>query len=140
MMPRGSGWSVCSGRLQSCVADRTLKARCRQKDAITATRETREAIENTKTEIRAERALDPAKAAAFGRQFGGGKRLTENEASSPTQQSGRMLTEEVTEDDIADVVGKWTGIPVSRLLEGEVQKLIAMRSVSIAGSSVKTKR
>jgi ATP-dependent Clp protease ATP-binding subunit ClpB len=39
---------------------------------------------------------------------------------------GTMLADEVTEEDIAEVVGKWTGIPVSRLLEGEVQKLIQM--------------
>jgi ATP-dependent Clp protease ATP-binding subunit ClpB len=37
-----------------------------------------------------------------------------------------MLTEEVTDEDVAEVVGKWTGIPVSRLLEGEVEKLIQM--------------
>src|SRR5438067_5331590 len=37
-----------------------------------------------------------------------------------------MLKEEVGEDDIAEVVAKWTGIPVSKLIEGEVQKLIAM--------------
>ena len=37
-----------------------------------------------------------------------------------------MLTEEVTEEDIAEVVAKWTGIPVSRLMEGEVEKLIHM--------------
>jgi len=37
-----------------------------------------------------------------------------------------MLTEKVTEEDIAQVIAKWTGIPVSRLLEGEVQKLIQM--------------
>jgi ATP-dependent Clp protease ATP-binding subunit ClpB len=39
---------------------------------------------------------------------------------------GSLLSDEVTEEDIAEVVGKWTGIPVSRLLEGEVQKLIQM--------------
>ena len=37
-----------------------------------------------------------------------------------------MLTEEVTEEDVAEVVAKWTGIPVSRLMEGEVEKLIQM--------------
>ena len=37
-----------------------------------------------------------------------------------------MLTEEVTEEDVAEVVAKWTGIPVSRLMEGEVEKLIHM--------------
>jgi ATP-dependent Clp protease ATP-binding subunit ClpB len=39
-----------------------------------------------------------------------------------------MLKEEVDEEDIAEVVGRWTGIPVSRLLEGEVQKLLQMES------------
>jgi ATP-dependent Clp protease ATP-binding subunit ClpB len=42
------------------------------------------------------------------------------------QQTRRMLKEEVDEEDVAEVVGKWTGIPVSRLLEGEVQKLVRM--------------
>src|SRR5204863_3648086 len=40
------------------------------------------------------------------------------------QQKQRMLKEEVDEEDVAEVVAKWTGIPVSRLLEGEVQKLV----------------
>src|SRR5271165_2223861 len=42
------------------------------------------------------------------------------------QQGGRLLNEEVTEEDIAQVVASWTGIPVSRMLEGERQKLIHM--------------
>ena len=42
------------------------------------------------------------------------------------QQKQRMLKEEVDEEDVAEVVGKWTGIPVSRLLEGEMQKLVRM--------------
>jgi ATP-dependent Clp protease ATP-binding subunit ClpB len=41
-------------------------------------------------------------------------------------EGGSMLTEEVTEEDVAQVVAKWTGIPVSRLMEGEVEKLIHM--------------
>ena len=48
-------------------------------------------------------------------------RLAELHAGGTT-----MLTEEVTDADVAEVVGKWTGIPVSRLLEGEVEKLIQM--------------
>ncbi len=43
-----------------------------------------------------------------------------------TQKSGRMLKQEVDEEDIAEVVSKWTRIPVSRLIEGEVQKLLHM--------------
>jgi ATP-dependent Clp protease ATP-binding subunit ClpB len=42
------------------------------------------------------------------------------------RSEGSLLTEEVTEQDIAEVVGKWTGIPVSKLMEGEVEKLIQM--------------
>src|SRR5262249_7020885 len=42
------------------------------------------------------------------------------------REGGSMLTEEVTEEDVAEVVAKWTGIPVSRLMEGEVEKLIQM--------------
>ena len=42
------------------------------------------------------------------------------------QKAKSMLKEEVDEEDIADVVGKWTGIPVNRLMEGEVQKLLKM--------------
>jgi len=42
------------------------------------------------------------------------------------QQKQRMLKEEVDEEDVAEVVAKWTGIPISRLLEGEVQKLVKM--------------
>ena len=42
------------------------------------------------------------------------------------QKSGRTLKEEVTEEDVAEVVAKWTGVPVSKMLEGEMQKLIKM--------------
>ena len=48
-------------------------------------------------------------------------RLTELQA-----EGGTMLTEEVTEQDVAEVVAKWTGIPVTRLMEGEVEKLVQM--------------
>ncbi len=55
------------------------------------------------------------------------KRLTaENTRLAEMQKSGRMLKEEVDEEDVAEVVAKWTGIPVTRLLEAEVQKLVKM--------------
>ncbi len=44
------------------------------------------------------------------------------------QESGKMLKEEVDEEDVAEVVSKWTGIPVSKMLEGEVEKLVKMES------------
>jgi ATP-dependent Clp protease ATP-binding subunit ClpB len=56
------------------------------------------------------------------------KVVTEQEArlAELHSEGGSMLTEEVTEEDVAQVVSKWTGIPVSRLMEGEVEKLIHM--------------
>jgi len=50
----------------------------------------------------------------------------EQEKLEKFQQDGVMLKEEVDEEDVAEVVAKWTGIPVSRMLEGEMQKLITM--------------
>src|SRR5207245_11759500 len=44
------------------------------------------------------------------------------------QRRHKMLTEEVTPEDIAQVVGKWTGIPVTKLLEGDVGKLLKMEA------------
>jgi ATP-dependent Clp protease ATP-binding subunit ClpB len=54
------------------------------------------------------------------------QRLSEAEQHGDQPAQARMLKEEVTEDDIAEVVSKWTGIPVSRMLEGEMQKLVHM--------------
>ena len=58
------------------------------------------------------------------------KTVAEAEKSLTAMQDegGTMLTEEVTDQDVAEVVAKWTGIPVSRLLEGEVEKLIQMET------------
>ena len=53
------------------------------------------------------------------------RRIAEQEAHEGSSEP-RMLKEEVDEEDIAEVVGKWTGIPVSRLMEGEIQKLLKM--------------
>ena len=50
----------------------------------------------------------------------------EQEQLSELQDDGVMLKEEVDEEDIAEVVAKWTGVPVSKMLEGEMQKLVAM--------------
>ena len=50
----------------------------------------------------------------------------ENERLAELQKSQRMLKEEVDEEDVAETVAKWTGIPVTRLLEAEVQKLVQM--------------
>jgi ATP-dependent Clp protease ATP-binding subunit ClpB len=55
------------------------------------------------------------------------KRIAAGDAASDGQpKTSRMLKEQVDEEDIAEVVAKWTNIPVSRLMEGEIQKLIHM--------------
>jgi ATP-dependent Clp protease ATP-binding subunit ClpB len=101
-----------------------------EKDAISRIRGLREQIEPTKTDIeRAERATDLARAAElrYGRMVQLERELTDAEAElAAMQQRGTMLREEVSEDDVAAIVAKWTGIPVNRLLEGEIEKLIAM--------------
>ena len=78
---------------------------------------------------RAQRAGDYAKASEL--QYGthSGARKADSASRkrlAELQTSQRMLKEEVDEEDIAEVVGKWTGIPVSRLMEGEIQKLLKM--------------
>ena len=101
-----------------------------EKEAIQAGRKLKESLEQVRVEVeRAQRAGDYAKASEL--QYG---QVPEVEASIKAQEARlhglqqikSMLKEEVDEEDIADVVGKWTGIPVSRLLEGEVQKLLKM--------------
>jgi ATP-dependent Clp protease ATP-binding subunit ClpB len=88
-------------------------------------------LEEARQEVeRAERETDLERAAEL--KFG---QIPELEAKVAEQRArleevhaggGTMLADEVTEEDIAEVVAKWTGIPVSRLMEGEVQKLIQM--------------
>ena len=76
---------------------------------------------------RAERDGDLERAAElrYGRLVELEKQLEEeNEALEELQTERKMLKEEVDEEDVAEVVGKWTGIPVSRLMEGEMQKLV----------------
>jgi ATP-dependent Clp protease ATP-binding subunit ClpB len=109
-----------------------LKARWHnEKSAIEAIKEARERLEEAHREAdRAEREANLERAAElrYGEIPELEKTMAEQEARlAELRQGGEsMLTEEVTEQDVAEVVAKWTGIPVSRLLEGEVQKLIHM--------------
>jgi ATP-dependent Clp protease ATP-binding subunit ClpB len=101
-----------------------------EKEAIGGLRETKGALERLQHEIEeAERAADYARAAElkYGRQVELQNRLHEQEAAL-SQRDGvqRLLKEEVDADDIARIVSAWTGIPVTRLLEGEQAKLIRM--------------
>jgi ATP-dependent Clp protease ATP-binding subunit ClpB len=87
-------------------------------------------IEEVKTaQAQAERAADFQKAAElkFGRLPAAQAKVAALDARlAETQKAGAMLHEEVTPEEIAEVVSKWTGVPVSRLLEGEVEKLLHM--------------
>jgi ATP-dependent Clp protease ATP-binding subunit ClpB len=101
-----------------------------EKDAIQKGRKLKEALDEVKQEVeRAQRAGDYAKASElqYGRVPQLEQQIRDEEARLATLQSSkRMLKEEVDEEDIAEVVSKWTHIPVSRLMEGEIQKLIHM--------------
>ena len=101
-----------------------------EKGAITRIRELKERIEELKyEEQKAEREGDLEKAAEvkYGTLIEAERQLEEeNQRLVELQKDRKMLKEEVDEEDVAEVVAKWTGIPVSRLMEGEVQKLVRM--------------
>jgi ATP-dependent Clp protease ATP-binding subunit ClpB len=108
-----------------------MKARWQnEKDAIDATNEARARLEAANREAeRAERDADLERAAKlrYGEIPELEKEVADGEARlAELHGGGSMLADEVTEEDIAEVVAKWTGIPVSRLMEGEVEKLIHM--------------
>jgi ATP-dependent Clp protease ATP-binding subunit ClpB len=102
-----------------------------EKEPIEVLKQTRARLEEVNREVeRAERETDLERAAEL--KFG---ELPELEKQAAEQEArleelhaggGTMLADEVTEEDVAEVVAKWTGIPVSRLMEGEVEKLIQM--------------
>ncbi len=99
-----------------------------EKDLLGSVRQRREAIEQTKQEIeKAERAYDLNKVAElrYGRLNELGAALEKAEAALADRKSV-LLKEEVGDEDIAEVVARWTGIPVAKLLEGEVDKLLQL--------------
>ncbi len=101
-----------------------------EKESISVIRNLKEDIEKTKLDAeQAERDADLAKAAElrYGRLLELNKDLEkENKKLESLQKDQKMLKEEVDEEDIAETVSKWTGIPVTRLVEGEIEKLINM--------------
>jgi len=103
-----------------------------EKEVIGEIRKLKEEIERVKTETAgAERDGDLSKAAElkYGRLPDLQKSLdASNSKLIELQKDRKMLKEEVDEEDIAEVVAKWTGIPVSRMLEGEREKLIQMEA------------
>jgi ATP-dependent Clp protease ATP-binding subunit ClpB len=101
-----------------------------EKDAIASIREKKELLETLRAEM--ERASDLERAAEI--RYGRIPQVERDIAEATTaldelQSQLRMLKEEVDQEDIAEVVSKWTGVPVSRLVEGEMQKLIRLEDV-----------
>ena len=107
-----------------------LKARWRQeKDLITRSRQLKQKIEQLKIEEQAaERKGDLQRVAEirYGLIRQAEEELAKVTAQLESSSGQRMLKEEVDEEDVAKIVSKWTGIPVSKMLEGEVKKLVTM--------------
>jgi ATP-dependent Clp protease ATP-binding subunit ClpB len=98
-----------------------------EKDAIQHVREIKEQLDHAKHDAEvAEREADLQKAAEL--RYGRIPELEKELATAEERTDGNsgFLKEEVTSEDVAEVVAKWTGIPVSRLMEGEVEKLVHM--------------
>jgi ATP-dependent Clp protease ATP-binding subunit ClpB len=104
-----------------------------EKDAIAEIRALKEQLETARTDAeKAEREGDLERAAAL--RYGTMRDLeaeidAKTERLNQLQADEQMLKEEVDEEDIAEIVAKWTGIPVSRLMEGEMAKLVRMEDV-----------
>jgi ATP-dependent Clp protease ATP-binding subunit ClpB len=101
-----------------------------EKDLIQTIRKIKEEQEQLGVEAQlAEREGDLAKVAEirYGRSAELQKRLEEaNQKLSNLQQNNKMLKEEVDDEDVAEVISRWTGIPVSKMLEGDREKLVCM--------------
>ncbi|HSA06105.1 MAG TPA: ATP-dependent chaperone ClpB [Candidatus Gastranaerophilales bacterium] len=101
----------------------------KEKGVISEVRNLKEEIEKTKQLVEeAEREADLAKAAElkYGKLIGLEKQLKADEEILAHKDENAMLKEEIDEEDIAKVVAKWTGIPVTRLIESELKKLLRM--------------
>lgn len=110
-----------------------LKARWqREKELIDSMNELKEQIDALKVEEQnAERRGDLEKVAEirYGKLVEADKKMKELAGKlSAAQKKGEMIKEVVDEEDVAQVVSKWTGIPISKMLEGEVEKLVKMES------------
>jgi len=100
-----------------------------ERETLQKVADLRSQIDQTKVEIeQASRAYDLNRAAEL--QYGTlvqlEQQLREAEQQEAAAQDGRLLKEEVDGEDIAEIVSRWTGVPVSRLVEGEIEKLMKM--------------
>jgi len=101
-----------------------------EKEAIASIQGLKEELESKRSEVEREADLERAAEIRYG-QIPELERKVEEATKrlDELQSAQRMLKEEVDEEDVAEVVSKWTGVPVSRLMEGEVQKLVRMEDV-----------
>jgi ATP-dependent Clp protease ATP-binding subunit ClpB len=125
-----------------------------EKDAITAIRSLKEELEQARADVEREPDLERAAEIRYGVLPDLERRLDDAGAHLDELQAGgqRMLKEEVDEEDVAEVVSKWTGVPVSRLMEGEMQKLLHLEehlqqrvvgqdaAVSVVASAIRRSR
>lgn len=111
----------------------TLKAKWdNEKNAINKVQKLREEIDNVNIEIeKAERSYDLNKAAElkYGKLPQLQKELAEEEAIAEEKNRATLLRDKVTEEEIAKIIERWTGIPTSKLMEGEKEKLINLEDI-----------
>ena len=103
-----------------------------EKDAINKVQKLREEIESVNREAeKAEREYDLDKAAKlrYGKLPELKKQLAESEEKAASDENNDLLHDKVTEEDIAKIVCRWTGIPVSKLMQGEREKLLSLEDV-----------
>ncbi len=101
-----------------------------EKDAIDRIRELKEQLENSRGELEREVDLERASEIRYGVLPEIERQISEaSKALDELQATQKMLKEEVDEEDIAEVISKWTGVPVSRLMEGELSKLVRLEEV-----------
>ena len=101
-----------------------------EKQAIDEIREQKELLEALNILVDREADLEKASAIRYGEIPELERRIDEaTKALDNLQSSTKMLKEEVDEQDVAQIVAKWTGVPVTRLLEGEVDKLVRLEEV-----------
>ncbi len=101
-----------------------------EREAISAIRTLKEELETLRSSVERETDLTKAAEIQYGRIPELERRIEEaTQHLNTLQSSQRMLKEEVDAEDIAEVVSKWTGVPVSKLLEGEMQKLVLLEGL-----------
>jgi len=101
-----------------------------EKEAIARIRALKEELESLRSDLERETDLEKAAEIRYGRIPELERQVEEASAALDDLQGGtRMLKEEVDAEDVAEIVAKWTGVPVSRLLEGEMAKLVRMEEV-----------